>query len=282
VTPSPTSATRLVVLLGDPVGHSLSPVFQNAAFAAAGVDGVYLALRCGAADLPGLLTCVARAGGAGNVTLPHKELAARQLDRRTEAVERTGACNTFWSEDGRICGDNTDVEGFSAAAAALLGREPRGARVLLLGSGGAARAALAALTADGAAEVVLCNRTRERAESLAESFRSAGARIRVRPDAAELEGEPFDLVVNATSLGIRPADPLPLSPEGGPRVAVALDLVYSPGETRWVREMRERGVPAADGREMLLRQGAAAFRRWWGRDAPLEAMRAALAPVGRG
>lgn len=278
--PSPT--TRLVALLGDPVSHSLSPVFQNAAIAAAGVDAVYLALRCAAADFPGLLTGIARAGGAGNVTLPHKELAARQLDRRTDAVERTGACNTFWLENGRVCGDNTDVEGFAAAAAALLGRDPRGARVLLLGSGGAARAALAALTEGGADEVVLCNRTAERAESLAEGFRSAGARIRVQPDPAELGGERFDLAVNATSLGIRPSDPLPLSPRAGPTIGAALDLVYSPGETRWVREMRASGIPAADGQEMLLRQGAAAFRRWWGREAPLDAMRAALAAAARG
>ena len=184
VTPAPGVSTRLLALLGDPVGHSLSPAFQNAAFAAAGVDGVYLALRCGAGELPGLLRGIARAGGGGNVTLPHKEAAAAAVDRRTEAVERTGACNTFWLREGAVWGDNTDVEGFSAAAEALLGAPPAGARVLLLGAGGAASAALASLTAQGAAQVVVANRSRPRAEALVERFAGGPARLTVaEPDA---------------------------------------------------------------------------------------------------
>lgn len=281
MTPGPTSATRLIALLGDPVGHSLSPIFQNAAFAAAGVDGVYLALRCGPGELPGLLRGIALSGGGGNVTLPHKELAARSVQRATEAVALTGACNTYWLQDGEIWGDNTDVAGFSAAAAALLGGPPSGARVLLLGSGGAARAALAALRADGAAEVVVRNRTPERGETLSRAFHTPATRVSVSPLTESLAGERFDLVVNATSLGIRSTDPLPLPTTGGPAVAAALDLVYAPGETRWVRELRSRGVPAADGLEMLLRQGAAAFLRWWGRDPSLEAMRSALSAAAR-
>ena len=98
-----TSATRMLALLGDPVSHALSPVIQNAAFREAGVDGVYVALRCRSDDLSGLLQAIARAGGGGNVTLPHKERAAAVVDRSAEAVTRTGACNTFWEEDGEIC-----------------------------------------------------------------------------------------------------------------------------------------------------------------------------------
>src|SRR5690606_25709966 len=130
--------------LGNPVAHSLSPRFQNAAFAAAGVDGVYIALRCEAEAVPGLMTGIARAGGAGNVTVPHKALAARLVDRATDAVRRTSACNTFWLEDGRIHGDNTDVAGVRSAMERLTG-SVAGARVLLLGAGGAARAAVCAL-----------------------------------------------------------------------------------------------------------------------------------------
>jgi shikimate dehydrogenase len=272
------ASTRVFALLGDPVSHSLSPVFQNAAVQAAGVDGVYVALRCGADALPGLLRGLAEAGGGGNVTVPHKTLAARTVDHATDAVRRTGACNTFWREDGRVCGDNTDVEGVQGAVRALLGRPPGGAAVLLLGAGGAAAAALCALVDDGAARIVVANRTHARAAALAERFRARAVRIDVADGVEGLAGERFDLAVNATSLGLDPAAPLPLDPAApGPGAGAALDLVYGPAETRWVHAMRASGVPAADGREMLVRQGAAAFRRWWGVDAPLDAMRAALA-----
>ncbi|HEX2095249.1 MAG TPA: shikimate dehydrogenase [Longimicrobiaceae bacterium] len=272
----PSAATRVVALLGNPVSHSLSPALQNAAFRAAGVDGVYVALRCDAADFPGLLRGLARAGGAGNVTVPHKEAAALVVDRRTEAAERTGACNAFWPEDGALCGDNTDVAGFAAVAPALLGHEPRGARVLLVGAGGAARAVVWALVTGGAAEVVVLNRTPERADALVERFRAGGTRLIRAGSAAELSRERFDLAVNSTTLGLRPADPLPLPLDGGPEIGAALDLVYSPAETPWVRAMRARGIPASDGLEMLLGQGAAAFERWWGIPAPVQAMRDAL------
>src|SRR5690606_18681386 len=138
-----TARTRPIVLLGDPVAHSFSPVFQNEAFRAAGVDGVYFALRCDEAAFPGLLRGIALGGGGGNVTVPHKERAAALLDMQTSAVSRTGACNTFWSEKGRICGDNTDVAGFDAAVRRLIG-SPAGSRVLIGGAGGSAGAALCA------------------------------------------------------------------------------------------------------------------------------------------
>ncbi|HEX2188019.1 MAG TPA: hypothetical protein VHG51_03925 [Longimicrobiaceae bacterium] len=276
MTPHPTAATRVLAILGSPVSHSLSPVFQNAAIRAAGLDAVYVALACGAAELPGLLRGIARAGGAGNVTVPHKEAAVLALDRALPAAERTGACNAFWREDGRVVGDNTDVAGFAAAAAALLGGEPRGARVLLAGAGGAARAVLCALAGAGAERVALLNRTPERARALAAAFGRDGLRVDCAGSPAELAGERFDLAVNSTVLGLRPDDPFPLPPEGGPAFGAALDLVYSPTETAWVRALRERGVPAADGLEMLIAQGAAAWERWWGTPAPMAAMRAAL------
>ena len=137
---SPTSATRLIALLGNPVSHSVSPLFQNAAFDAAGVDGVYVALRCEPEAVPRLIAGIAGAGGGGNVTVPHKEIAAASVQRRTESVERTGACNTYWSEAGVVWGDNTDVAGSALSIRALLGGPPAGARVLVLGAGGAARA----------------------------------------------------------------------------------------------------------------------------------------------
>ncbi len=273
--PTPSAATRLITLLGDPVAHSLSPVIQNAAFRAAGVDGVYLALRCDEAEAPTLLRALAHAGAAGNVTLPHKRRVLDALDERTPAVERTGACNTFWLEAGRILGDNTNVAGFAAAVRALIGA-PAGARVLLLGAGGAARAALLALLEARSDAVVLLNRTRERAETLRDAFDPQHRRVRVAADAAEVRREGFDLVVNATSLGLHGDDPLPLDPAHVHRAGAVLDLAYAPGGTALVRRALALGLPARDGREMLLHQGAAAFRRWWGREAPLDAMRSAL------
>jgi len=274
--PSLSATTRLVVLLGDPVQHSLSPRFQNAAIESLELDAVYVALRCDDASVPGLLLGIARAGGAGNVTVPHKATAARAVERATEAVTQTGACNTFWLEDGVVHGDNTDVAGFSAAVRELLGGSPAGARVLLLGAGGAARGVACSLSQEGVSDVVVLNRSASSAESLARDFSSAVSRYETASSGAALRGERFDLVVNATSLGVRPNDPPPLSDEPGFGIGAALDLVYGPNYTPWIRGLRSRGIPATDGLEMLLHQGAAAFSRWWKMPPPMDAMRAAL------
>ncbi|MGH7459166.1 MAG: shikimate dehydrogenase [Longimicrobiaceae bacterium] len=266
------SCTRLAVLLGDPVEQSLSPAIQNAALRAAGLDAVYLALRCDGGALPGLVRGVAEAGGGGNVTVPHKESAAGLMERKTAALEVTGACNTFWSEGGELCGDNTDVAGFLGALERELRIDPAGARVLLLGAGGAARAVLYGLGQRSVSEVVVVNRTPARARRLVTWFDYIP--LRTVESLADLRGESFDLAVNATTLGLRPDDPLPFGEEV--KFGAGFDLVYRPGGTGWIRAMRERGVPAADGTEMLLRQGAASFERWWGQEASLEAMRAAL------
>jgi shikimate dehydrogenase len=277
VTDSVAASTRVVALLGDPVSHSLSPLIQNAAIRALSLDGVYVALRCSPDDAPPLLRGLARAGGGGNVTVPHKEAAFRAVERRTAAAEATGAVNTFWLAEGEVWGDNTDVEGFTAAVRVLLGRSIAGGRVLVIGAGGAARAALHALASHRAERVVVVNRTHERARELAHRFGHARTRIDVVASADEIGADAFDLAVNATSLGLHPDDPLPLDPATAPRIEAALDLVYGRArETRWVQAMSAYGVPTADGTEMLLQQGAAAFRRWWSLDPPLDVMRAAL------
>jgi shikimate dehydrogenase len=157
---SPVSAgTRFIGLLGDPVRHSLSPVFQNAAIRASGVDAIYLALRCSTETLPGLLRGIALAGGGGNVTVPHKRTAVDALDAVTDAVSATGACNTFWNEDGRVMGDNTDVAGFRGALRALVDGPVAGSRVLVLGAGGASRAVLQGLREERVEAVTILNRT---------------------------------------------------------------------------------------------------------------------------
>jgi len=274
------ASPRLFAVLGDPVAHSLSPTIQNAAFRAAGLDGVYVALRCTAETLPGVMRGIALAGGGGNVTVPHKEAARRVLDRAAAAAVRTGACNTFWSEAGVLCGDNTDVAGFRAAARELM-PTMAGARVLLLGAGGAARAALAALEEEGGAAVTVLARTPSRAAELRERFGGSRLTVRTATDPEDVRGQDFDLVVNATPLGLRPGDPLPLDLTTLRSVGAVLDMVYGAEPTPWVASARALGIPAVDGIPMLIAQGAAAFERWWGLPAPVAAMRAALAGVVR-
>lgn len=274
------ASTRLLALLGDPVSHSLSPLIQNAALEHTGADGVYVALRCAAEDLLSLIRALARARGGGNVTLPHKEKAASVVDVPSEAVRRTGACNTFWGgPDGRVHGDNTDVEGLRRAVRSFMG-EAAGMRVLLLGAGGAARAALLGLLEEGVAEVVLHNRSAERARGIAR--RIGGPRARVASFAEELRGQSFDLVVNATRLGMLPDDPSPLDFDVLERAGAAMDLVYGEGRTAFLKAAETYGVRTSDGLEMLLQQAAASFERWWGEPAPLDRMRAALTAGSKG
>jgi shikimate dehydrogenase len=268
-----TASTRVLTLLGDPVSHSASPELQNAAFEAAGVDGVYVAVRCGNDDVAGFMRGLARAGGGGNVTIPHKEKAATLLDERSEAVRRTGACNTFWGDEhGRVHGDNTDVEGFRRALRDFLDGPVSGIRALLLGGGGAARAALLGLVQEDAEEICIYNRSAERARAVAR--RIGGQKARVVAIFRHLEGEDFDLVVNATSLGLDPDDESPIDFGILHRAGAAMDLVYGRNRTPFVRAAEDAGIRATDGLEMLVQQGAVSFERWWGREASLETMRA--------
>ncbi|HSG46289.1 MAG TPA: shikimate dehydrogenase [Longimicrobiales bacterium] len=268
--------TRVFALLGDPVKHSLSPLIQNAAAQAVGVDGVYVALRATQDELPGFVRGLSRAGGGGNITLPLKEKAPSVLDAPLEAVRRTGACNTFWLQDGKVVGDNTDVEGFRRAVATFLGGgSAQGQRVLLLGAGGAARAVLVSLLDDGADEVCVVNRSAERARSMAR--RIGGARVRVLDGPRDWHDQDFDLVVNATSLGLGLHDPLPLDLERLDRAGSVMDLVYGPVGTPFLRHAEGLGIRATDGKEMLVQQAAASFERWWDTPAPVDVMRTALA-----
>lgn len=273
-----TARTRVFAVIGRPVAHSLSPALHAAALAARELDAVYVALPCEAAEVEGLVRGLALAGGGGNVTLPHKARVAETVDRRTAAVERTGACNTFWAEDGVVWGDNTDVAGFRGAVARVRPGGVGGARVLLVGAGGAARAALAGLVDDGVAEVAILNRSLSRARALADTLGAGRARVLDGPEAlSELE---VDLVVQATSLGLAAGDPVPVDLGALRAVGAVFDLVYGARATPLVRAARALGVPAADGREMLVLQGAAAFRRWFGDPVPVDTMRRALAAAG--
>jgi shikimate dehydrogenase len=275
-----TARTRVFALIGDPVAHSSSPIIQNAAMRDLGLDGVYVALRTSLDEMVGSVRGLATSGGGGNITLPHKEKAATMVDVRSTAVKRTGACNTFWFDEGQIHGDNTDVEGFSRALEAFLGGPPEGQKVLMLGAGGSARACLVALMDGGVREVHLLNRTRDRARVVAR--RIGGARTRVLDDARKADHQDYDLVVNTTRLGLDPEDPLPFDLRRLGRAGAVMDLVYLPRPTPFVETARELGIRAEDGSEMLVHQGAVSFERWWGRSPSLEVMRASLrGKIGR-
>lgn len=270
---------RLFVLLGDPVHHSLSPAMHNAAFRALGLDAVYVALRTWPELVGPLMRSVASEGGGGNVTLPHKQAAAELLDHASDAVRATGACNVYWWEAERgLCGDNTDVEAFLAAARAVLGGELKGLRVLLLGAGGAARAVAYACLRAKTARVAILNRTVSRARSLIRDLGEPASLVHLQSP-AQLGREPFDLIVNATPLGLTDRDPLPLDLRSVNAAAV-LDLAYGRTETPLVRAAREAGLRAGDGRRMLVEQAAASFRQWFAREPPREVMYRAVGLAG--
>ncbi len=267
----------VVYLIGDPVAHSLSPAMQDAAFSAMGLPHRYELLRVGEHDLGSAAQRIRGVDVLGaNVTIPHKEKIGRYLDAVEETAQRIGAVNTLYKRAGALRGDNTDAGGF-ADALAERDVDVRGMRVLLLGAGGAAKACGDQLIEGGARVVSIANRGRQRAEALAEALRtSRGGDVR---ELGVLAWPPpslgaFDVVVNATSLGLHGEDAL----EGIdlPQQLSVVDVVATANETPLIGRAKASGCIAVDGLLMLLHQGARAFRLWTGLDAPLAAMRAAL------
>ena len=260
------ASSRPLVLIGDPVAHSLSPVMHNAAIAALGLDAVYLALRTDKSALPHVLRALEAVGIAGNVTVPHKISVAQLLIRVTSLAKELGAVNTFWPEGGRLVGDNTDVRGLLDALEPL---DPEGPW-LVNGTGGAARA-VAAAARDVDVPLLVRSRDRERGADFAAWARELGV------DSRADDGTRVGTALNATPLGLRSSDGLPFPEERLGGCSVAMDPVYARGGTRWLRWRREPDMRAADGRTMLVAQGGHAFQRFFpGETAPLEVMAAAV------
>lgn len=260
-----------LVLLGHPVRHSLSPRIQNAALARAGIPLTYEALDVPPASLDAVLATLRRERAAGNVTVPLKAAVADRCRLVTEMVSVTGAVNTFFHQDDALVGDNTDVAGFHAMAVSILGPEPRGLQVALIGAGGAASAVCAAVASWEGSRVALWGRSTDRASALAARYRGLVDRRDTMADAIANA----DVIVNATPIGLH-GDGQPVPVERMPRDAAVMDLAYRAGETPWVRAARAAGHRAADGREMLIEQGALAFERWFGIVPDRDVMRAAL------
>jgi len=251
----------LAGVLGFPVAHSRSPAMMNAAFAELGLDGWrYLRLPIPPELFDATVSALPGSGYRGaNVTIPHKLRARAVADELSPAAAAIGAVNTLSFEaSGAIRGDNTDAGGLLDAIG-----EPPPATALVLGAGGAGRAAAWALRETGA-EVAIWNRTPARAAALADEL---GVRHETSPG-------PADLLVNATSVGLDPGDRLDDLPLVD--AALVVDLTYGEGPTPLVRWAQERGARSVDGREVLVRQGARSLELWTGLRAPLEAMREAV------
>jgi shikimate dehydrogenase len=276
----PRTSNAVVGLIGHPVGHSISPVFQQAGFDALGLDIRYEAWETAGEALAGRVASLREDERIGaNVTVPYKEAVLELLDVLTEEALRTGAVNTIARGDGgRLVGHNTDIAGFDEALRRDGGFDPSGARVCVLGAGGAARAAIVALVDGGAAEIALWNRTPERAHALAGALDRRDGRLRVVGDDVGEAAAEAGLIVNCTTLGMAGGAGAGLSPLLEPEIptgAFVFDIVANPAETPLMAAARSRGCATLGGLSMLVRQGARAFTLWTGREAPLEVMFAA-------
>ena len=271
--------TRLLALIGHPVEHSLSPAMHNAAFAADGLDYAYVALDVRPENLPAAVTGLKVLDFRGfNVTMPHKRAMLSLLDDVDEGARISGAVNTVVIEGSSLRGYNTDGGGMVMACREG-GIELSDRRVLLLGAGGAAAAIALSLGAEGAGELRVVNRSAEPARELAHKLRGAGLeKVEAYPlGALDEAARGAEVIVNATSLGMKDGDPLPVPAEYLEGKRAVCDAVYRPGtQTALIRESRRRGAGVVAGERMLLYQGVLAQRLWIGREPNVKAMDGAL------
>lgn len=272
--------SRLVGIFGKPVGHTLSPSMQNAAFEAAGLDWHYAAFEVEPSELGRAAAAIKKYDLAGvNITVPHKEKIIEFLDDTDDFARDIGAVNTIVNADGRLVGHNTDVCGFLSALDDE-GFAPEGKTALIIGSGGASHAVVSALKSRAAGEIYVFDIVAEKARRLAEKFG-------VKAVASLLDARGVELVVNASGVGMQDSDPSPLSNldlflriagkdgEGVKKNIFVYDLVYN-RKTKLLTEAEALGLKSAGGLGMLLHQGARAFEIWTGRAAPVEAMKKSL------
>jgi shikimate dehydrogenase len=274
-------------VIGDPVNHSLSPALHNAAFAALGLDWVYVAFAVPAGQGPAAVDAMRVLELAGlSVTMPHKSDVAGAVDRLSSTAALLGAVNTIsWAASpagGALEGDSTDGAGFLDALRGDDGYDPAGRACVIFGAGGAARAVTLALAEAGAASVCVVARRAETAAACAELAGPAGhgrAAPATSTGGTDLAGvvEAADLLVNATPVGMLPGDGLPfdLDPAVMHKGQFVADLIYAPATTPLLAAARTRGAGTANGLGMLINQAARQVGIWTGRPPPVEAMSAA-------
>jgi shikimate dehydrogenase len=282
-----TGHARLAGIMGWPVGHSRSPALHNFWLQENGIDGVYVPLAVRPERFEQALRALPALGFRGcNLTIPHKQAALAIVDRVEPVARRIGAVNTIIvGEDGSIEGRNTDAYGFREhLRESAPGWNPKTGPAVVLGSGGAARAVVAALIEAGVAEIRLVNRTRGHAETLAADLQEGSVHLSVLDwDSRSRTVRDAGILVNTTSLGMDGQPGLDLDIAGLPPEAVVVDIVYVPLETGLLAAARARGHTAVEGLGMLLHQGRPGFEAWFG--APVQvtpglraAMLATLAP----
>ena len=260
-----TGRAKLAGVMGWPVGHSLSPVLHGHWLDGLGIDGAYVPLAVAPENFAEVLKALAKMGFRGvNVTVPHKEAALAAVDDADALARRIGAVNTIVvGADGRLTGTNTDGFGFlENLKEGAPGWNPAAGPAVVLGAGGAARAVAVALIDAGAPDIKLINRTRARADRIAQDL---GGPVTVHDwdDRAALLAN-ANLLVNTTTLGMTGKDPLEIALDALPTAALVNDIVYAPLETGLLAAARARGNPAVDGLGMLLHQARPGFEAWFG------------------
>ena len=260
--------TVLYGIIGNPVTHSLSPAMHNAALTASGIDAVYLPFP--AEDIGDAVTGIRGLGVRGvSVTIPHKESVMSLLENIDPVAEKIGAVNTILNKDGVLTGLNTDWLGATHALETTI--PLNGAKAVLLGAGGSARAIGFGLLEKGA-NCTLCSRTESRGRLLADELGCPWISLE---ETGKVSG---DILINATSVGMAPnVENSPVSGELLSRFKVVMDIVYAPMKTRLLQEAETAGCTIINGLEMLLYQGVAQFEIWTGKSAPVSVMREALA-----
>jgi len=267
----PSGRTRIAGITGDPVTHSLSPRLHNYWLGQMALDGLYVPFPAAPADFDMAMRGLAAAGVAGvNVTIPHKEAAFQLADTLDDAARVIGAVNTLvFANDGKIIGRNTDAPGFISNLKEAGTDVSRGTS-LILGAGGAARAAVFALLAEGMEQVIICNRSRDRADTLAADLLTemniTEDRLMVRDWNTRSDLSGIDLLVNTTSLGMTGKGDLEIDLTALPGHAIVHDIVYVPLQTPLLARAAARGLKTVDGLGMLLHQARPAFEAFFGAD----------------
>jgi shikimate dehydrogenase len=279
--------TRVCGVIGDPIEHTLSPTIQNAAFNHLKLDFVFLAFHVTAAELENAMRGMRGLGIHGlNVTMPHKSTIINHLDTVDSAVQFLGSANTILNKDGTLSGFNTDGVG-ALNTIRENGINLSDKKVLLLGAGGAAKA-IAFSFAQEAGSICILNRAPEKAAVLADALNCVfGTKVMggaLSSSAVQDNVQDADILVNATSVGMHPhVDQSLVAPQWLKSDLAVMDIVYNPVETKLAKDAKAAGAKVISGVEMLIYQGAASFKIWTGKSAPIEVMRkAALTKLGAG
>jgi len=271
--------TRIYGIFGYPVEHTFSPGMHNAAFNKLGMDACYVPFAVSPERLDDAVRSIVPLGLCGlNVTVPHKQNVIAYLDELSEEARLIGAVNTIEVRDGRLIGHNTDGRGFLRSLRSDAGFNPKGKRFLFIGSGGAARAVGFSLALAGAKKILFRDVDIRKADDLARDIsRKTGVDAGTIPeDLIAVAAAEADCLINATPLGLKKTDPLPIRRETVLKKHLVCDLVYNPPETALLKTAKARGAKRLSGLGMLLYQGVTAFELWTHKKAPVLIMKTAL------